>query len=91
VGLNIKNADVESDIRKLASLTGENLTTAVQGAVREKIARLEEASHPLTGAELLTRLRPLLDKIAAERKSNNDTRTAKELEEEFYDEFGLPK
>jgi len=91
MGLNIKNPSTESDIRRLADMTGETLTTAVRGAVREKIARLEAGSQPRTGEALLERLRPLLDKIAAERKANNDTRTAKALEEEFYDEFGLPK
>jgi len=36
-------------------------------------------------------LQPLLDDIEAERLANNDTRTGKELEEDFYDEYGLPK
>jgi len=91
MGLNIKNPDTEADIRKLAEMTGENLTSAVRSAVKEKIARLETGSRPRSGEELLVSLRPLLDKIAAERRANNDTRTAKELEAEFYDEFGLPK
>jgi hypothetical protein len=42
MGLNIKNPGVEADIRRLAELTGESLTSAVQAAVREKIARLEQ-------------------------------------------------
>ena len=91
MGLNIKNPGTEAAIRRLATMTGESLTTAVQEAVKEKIARLEETSQLRSGEELLARLRPLLDKIAAERNANNDTRTAKELQEEFYDEFGLPK
>jgi antitoxin VapB len=91
MGLNIKNPGAEAAIRRLATMTGESLTTAVQEAVKEKIARLEETSQPRSGEELLARLRPLLNKIAAERHANNDTRTAKELQEEFYDEFGLPK
>ena len=44
MGLNIKNPNVEANIRKLAERTGESLTDAVANAVREKLARVEDAA-----------------------------------------------
>jgi len=91
MGLNIKKPSAEAAIRELAAQTGESLTEAVESAVREKLERVKAAALPQTGAELLQRLQPLLDAIAAERRANNDTRTSQELMDELYDEYGLPK
>ncbi len=91
MGLNIKKPSTEAAIRELAARTGESLTEAVESAVREKLERIKATSRPQTGAELLERLQPLLDAVAAERRANNDTRTSKELMDELYDEYGLPK
>jgi antitoxin VapB len=92
MGLNIKNPGVEADIRKLAELTGESLTTAVQGAVREKIARLEQsADQRETLEEHLAAIRPLQDALKAQQLRPEDQRTARELIDELYDEHGLPK
>ena len=91
MGLNIKKESTEAAIRELAAQTGESLTEAVEVAVRERLDRLNAKSRPRTGSELLERLQPLLDAIAAERLANSDTRSSKELMDEFYDEFGLPK
>jgi len=91
MGLNIKKPSTEAAIRKLAAQTGESLTDAVDTAVREKLDRIKAAPRPRTGAELLERLRPLQDAVAAERLANNDTRTSKELMDELHDEHGLPK
>jgi antitoxin VapB len=91
MGLNIKKPATEAAIRELAAHTGQSLTDAVELAVREKLDRIRATSRPRTGEELLARLQPLLDSIAAERLANGDTRTGKELEDELYDEYGLPK
>ena len=92
MGLNIKNPEVEADIRKLAELTGESLTSAVQAAVREKIARLEHSeSRRETLEEHLAALRPLQDALRAQQLRSDDQRTARELIDELYDEHGLPK
>ncbi len=91
MGLNIKNPATEAAIRELAAQTGQSLTDAVELAVREKLDRIKEASRPRTGEELLARLQPLLDSIAAERLANGDMRSGKELQDDLYDEHGLPK
>jgi antitoxin VapB len=91
MGLNIKNAKAEKAIRDLAAATGESLTEAIARAALERLERVGSGARPRTGSELLARLQPLLDKIAAERLANNDTRTGKELLDELYDEHGLPE
>ena len=88
MGLNIKKPSTEAAIRKLAAQTGESLTEAVESAVREKLERIKATSRPQTGAELLERLQPLLDAVAAKR---TDHRSSQEIMDEFYDEYGLPK
>jgi antitoxin VapB len=91
MGLNIKKDSAETAIRELAAQTGESLTDAVETAVRERLDRIRSKARPRTGSELLERLQPLLDAIAEERLANNDTRSSKDLMDEFYDEYGLPK
>jgi len=91
MGLNIKKPSTEAAIRELAALTGENLTEAVENAVREKLER-ERATRPArTAEEFLEAIRPLQEAIAKERRAKGDTRTARELIDELYDEHGLPK
>jgi antitoxin VapB len=92
MGLNIKNDDVESDIRKLAELTGESLTTAIQVAVKERITRVRET--PPAGDTLeqhLEAARRAGDALKRKRISGRRMRTARELIDELYDERGLPK
>jgi len=100
MGLNIKNPKVEGDIRKLAARTGESLTEAVANAVSEKLARVEEEgtaeSHPArTLEELLAAIKPYQDEAEAYRRAQGDTRSfeqfMKDFEDEFYDEYGVPK
>lgn len=91
MGLNIKKTATEAAIRELAAQTGQSLTDAVELAVLEKLDRLKSTPRPRTGEELLARLQPLLDSIAAERLENGDRRSSKELEDDLYDEYGLPK
>ncbi len=91
MGLNIKNPKVEKAIRDLAAATGESLTEAVENAVVERLQRVGPGPCARTGAELLARLKPLQDRIAAERAARGDTRTSQELMDELYDEYGLPK
>ena len=99
MGLNIKNPEVESAIRKLAAHTGESLTDAVANAVRERLARVEEETahrRPAqTVEELLAAIRPLQDEAEAYRREHGDTRSFEEFmrdfDDEFYDENGLPK
>jgi antitoxin VapB len=91
VGLNIKNPKVEKKIRDLAATTGESLTEAVENAVTERHDRIKAKSKPRTAEEFLESIRPLQERVAAERAARGDTRTSQELMDELYDEHGLPK
>ena len=91
MGLNIKNDAVEADIRRLARITGESLTTAVHVAVRERIHRVKEAPKHETLEEHLAMLRPLQEALKARQLNPRDKRTARQLVDELYDEHGLPK
>ena len=92
MGLNIKKPGAESDIRELAALTGESLTDAIQSAVREKIERLkDQRTSPQNVEEFLAALRSFQEALRAQRFDENDTRPARELIDELYDEHGLPK
>jgi antitoxin VapB len=99
MGLNIKNADVETNIRRLAARTGESLTDAVDLAVREKLARLEEQAPRIEPAksagEFLKAIRPLQESIGNARKARGDRRSVQQVLDEdmdkFYDESGLPR
>lgn len=44
VALNIKNEQTVDAARRLAALTGESLTQAIDVAVRERLARMEQGS-----------------------------------------------
>lgn len=85
MGLSIKNEEVEARVRRLTELTGLGVTEAVDLAVTEKIARTE--------ASLQTeqvRRREAIEAVIAKygRLSRLDQ---KQIDEEMYDEFGLPK
>jgi hypothetical protein len=90
MGLNIKNAEAEEAIRQLAELTGEGLTEAVANAAREKIARLKTEKKTQTVEEFLAAIRPLQDALRAQKIDPTDHRTGRELQDELYDEHGLP-
>jgi hypothetical protein len=89
MALNIKSKKAEAAIRALAAATGEGITETVEKAVQEKLDRLSQRRQaPETGADLLARIQPLLDALAAKR---TDFRSSKELLDELYDEDGLPR
>lgn len=55
MGILIKNAEAERAVRELAELTGESLTTAIEVAVKERLAakRQEKPKHvPRSPAEM---------------------------------------
>ncbi len=89
MGLNIKNPRVEGNIRKLAERTGGSLTDAVDRAVIAELRKLDDKEREdKTLPPLLERLQPILDQFAAQR---TDWRSSKEIMDELYDEYGLPK
>lgn len=99
MGLNIKNPAVETNIRKLAERTGESLTDAIDHAVQEKLERLEKEHEqnkvPQTLEEVLAAIKPMQDEFEEYRRRTGDTRSAeqfmKDFDDEFYDEYGVPK
>ena len=86
MGINIKNAAVETRIRELAALRGVNLVTAVTEAVENEIKREKERQRK---NKLMA---DWLMQISRETgPMMNDGKTSKELMDELYDpETGLP-
>ncbi|MGL4490067.1 MAG: type II toxin-antitoxin system VapB family antitoxin [Rhizobiaceae bacterium] len=84
MGLNIKNEEVHRLARELAKRTGETMTSAIQAALEERLARLaanKENDRKVRAA----RVRAILDSLPPVPPgvtSNHD---------DLYDEFGLPK
>jgi hypothetical protein len=86
MGINIKNAAVETRIRELAALREVNLVTAVSEAVEREIEREKQSQRR---KKLMA---DWLMEIAKETGPRmNDGKTSKELMDELYDpETGLP-
>ena len=81
MGLNIKNLEAERLIRELAELTGENQTTAVTEAVRERIVRVKRRG-------LSDRLMAIAEDCAARLKQGPGKMM--EIEDLYDPETGLP-
>jgi antitoxin VapB len=81
--LNIKDPETDRLARRLSALTGENITTAIKTALRERIAREERTRGKASVEELLA----IAKRIAS--APDRDTRSPDEI---FgYDERGLPR
>ena len=81
--LNIKDPEVYQLARQVSDLTGETLTDAVRGALRE---RLRREAHAQTDPQWIEKLREISDRCAA--RPVLDKRSDDELV--GYDEFGVP-
>jgi antitoxin VapB len=86
VSLNIKNEETCRLVQELAQLTGESLTAAVTGAVKEKLAK--ERSRPKDRPGLAERLAEIAERTAPLFKEPWRSIDHGEL---LYDEMGLPK
>jgi antitoxin VapB len=84
MAISIKNAEAERLVRRLASVTGESMTTAVLVSIRERLAREEAARRP--GPHLAARLDRLTAEVA--ELAVLDDRPADALV--GYDDHGLP-
>jgi len=82
MALNIKDPETDQLVRRLATLTGESITTAVKAAVRERIEREERARGKASVEELMAIARQIAE------APNLDDRTDDEIL--GYDERGLP-
>lgn len=65
MAINLKNAEAEALLKKLAQQTGESLTQAASAAFRERLARLEAVDE----ARANRRLAPLLALIEEARRA----------------------
>lgn len=85
MGLSIKNEVVEAKVRRLAELTGLGVTEAIDVAVSEKLAR-EGRVSPEEQARRLAVIHAVLDSIGPLPPLDQ-----KAINEEMYDEHGLPR
>jgi antitoxin VapB len=84
MALSIKNEETERLAREVAKETGESLTRAIEGALRERLARLKQRRH---GRIISDKLEDILRRVDSLR--TQDTRPEAEIL--GYDEHGVPR
>lgn len=91
MGLNIKNERVVDVIRELAAVTGESMTSAVETAAREKLERMQ-AEGRYEPAHLVER-RARIERSVREmqRIAKDSGVTREQIDEDMWDEWGLPR
>lgn len=87
MSLNIKNERVHEMVRRLAELTGQSQTSAVEDAVRRRLEEMEQHSD---AAEQDRRHR-IRASIARLQALPDIGPTYEEIMDDMYDEFGLPR
>lgn len=83
MSLNIKNEETHRLVRQLAELTGQSQTSAVEDAVRRRLAQIE---HESDREARLERLREIAQRTAAAMDPN----LSNDPNDFLYDEAGLP-
>ncbi|KJQ54185.1 transcription factor-like protein [Microbacterium sp. SA39] len=87
VSLNIKNETTHELVRQLAAMTGQSQTSAVEDAVRRRIA---EVSREVQSFE--ERRRARIDELIEEaRRIPLNGPTVEEIMADMYDDMGLPR
>lgn len=87
MSLNIKNETTHELVRRLAALTGQSQTGAVEDAVRRRLAELEGSRE----AEI-ARKRAAIRAIVEEARALPVIGPSyEEIMDEMYDEAGLPR
>jgi antitoxin VapB len=84
VALNIKNASVEHKVRRLAQLTGESISQAVERAADERLARL---ARERKGGDRVNGIISWLASLPPLDPADDNPR----WEAEMYDDDGLPR
>ncbi|GEK87918.1 antitoxin [Microbacterium aerolatum] len=87
MSLNIKNERVHEMVRRLAELTGQSQTSAVEDAVRrrlEEMEQAEEAAEQRRHDEFDAALKRLQSHVPVGP-------TYEEIMDDMYDESGLPR
>ena len=87
MSLNIKNETTHELVRRLATLTGQSQTSAVEDAVRRRLAELEEQRS----GEEEERRRRIRAVIRRAQQIPSTGRTTEEIMDELYDETGMPR
>jgi antitoxin VapB len=87
MSLNIKNETTHELVRQLAALTGQSQTSAVEDAVRRRLAELEQQSSD----DELERRRRIRAVIRRAQQIPRTGRTTEEIMDELYDETGMPR
>lgn len=87
MGLNIKNEDVEADIRRLAKAKKVTLTEAIALAVRRELESLAKPGARETADDILADMQRLRRKFKV-RVPKGETPSDHDW---LYDEAGLPK
>jgi antitoxin VapB len=86
--LNIKRPETYELAKRLAAHTGESLTDAVTKAIEERLARLEDVRR----TNIEERLAKVREITRSYREAIGEPRpTLEELDQEMYDEDGLPR
>ncbi|HZA71430.1 MAG TPA: type II toxin-antitoxin system VapB family antitoxin [Propionibacteriaceae bacterium] len=84
MGLNIKNEETHQLVRRLAELTGQSQTSAVEDAVRRRLAEIEQENDREARIE---RLMAIGRKTAA----GMDPALSNDPNDFLYDDLGLPR
>ena len=84
--LNIEDPETDRLARALADATGETIEAAVRTAIEQRLTR--ECSTERE--RKLEAVREIVDRVARLPRKNPET-SCRELVEDLYDEYGLPK
>ena len=84
MSLNIKNEETHRLVRRLAQLTGQSQTSAVEDAVRRRLEELERAESRSARREAMMR-------IARESAAQTDRKISNDPNDLLYDDLGMPK
>jgi antitoxin VapB len=85
MSLNIKNEETHRLVRRLAELTGQSQTSAVEDAVRRRLAELTRED------EIARSFANIMEISRLSSAAMSDEEKAVTLEELLYDDHGMPK
>jgi len=91
VSLNIKNEQTHELVRQLAALTGQSQTSAVEDAVRRRLAELADQTTAAQADRRWRELRRGLEPFWATISDEDRAATKKFMDEMYDDELGLPR
>ena len=88
MAMNIKNSEAHDLAKELAAIEHTTVTDAVVISLREAIARRRAAA---TAETRLARMRAISDRFAAIERQDPGAKSLWQINEELYDELGLPR